>query len=63
MTGAIKSWTIWFNTVGIALLVLVEEQSHLWIEYTGDFGNITLTIIMIANLLLRAKTNKSLTIR
>lgn len=57
---AFKSWTIWLNTTGIALLTVAMSEPMLmeWLnEHNFSY------IIVIANLLLRFKTNSSIVVK
>ena len=60
VNGALKSWTIWFNTTGVALLLLAEQNSILWKDYLGESANLVLFLIMAVNVALRVKTDKGL---
>ena len=55
--GAWKSWTIWFNTVGLLLLTSALAEP-LVLEYLED--NNLMVIILVGNVLLRFKTNTGL---
>lgn len=59
LKGSLRSWTIWFNTTGAALLILAEQNHQLWKGYF-DNPNMLLFIIMGVNVALRVKTNKAL---
>lgn len=58
--GALKSWTVWFNAVGIPLMIYLNDNVALWQEYAGEHSDI---IIVVINILLRFKTNRSLSQR
>jgi len=61
--GSAKSWTMAFNGVGVlllSLLTLAEQNHKLWGGYVGGYSDILLFGIMIANMLLRFKTNSDL---
>ena len=52
----LKSWTIWFNTTGIALLSIAMLEPSLleWLN-TNNFSY----LIVVGNILLRFKTKSS----
>ena len=54
---AYKSWTIWFNTVGIAILTAALAEP-LVLEYLDEKG--FMVVILIGNTILRFKTNQGL---
>jgi len=54
---ALKSWTIWINTTGV-LLLTVAMSEPLLMSWLND--NNFSYVIVIANLLLRFKTNSAL---
>ena len=56
---AYKSWTIWFNTVGIAILTAALAEP-LVLEYLDEKGFYGMLVILIGNTILRFKTNKGL---
>jgi len=54
---AYKSWTIWFNTAGIAILTAALAEP-LVLEYLDEKG--LMLVILVGNTILRFKTNKGL---
>ena len=54
---AYKSWTIWFNVTGMALLAIALSEPLL-LKYATENGFVH--IIIIGNVLLRFKTSKGL---
>jgi len=54
---AYKSWTIWFNATGIAILAAALAEP-LVLEYLDEKG--FMVVILIGNTILRFKTNKGL---
>lgn len=54
---AYKSWTIWFNATGIAILTAALAEP-LVLEYLDEKG--FMVVILIGNTILRFKTNKGL---
>jgi hypothetical protein len=61
LKGALKSWTIWLNSVATVLVVMLPEietqmQSSLSPEQYRTFG----LIMLVVNIALRAKTNTAL---
>jgi len=57
LKGAVASWTIWFNAVGIPILYWLADNVEVWQEVAGEYTN---EIIIIVNVLLRIKTTSSL---
>jgi len=57
LKGAYKSFTIWFNSVGLLLLSLAVTDPLL-VEYMGEHGLIL--VVITGNMLLRFKTSDSL---
>lgn len=55
-----KSLTVWFNSAGIATLIMLEGNHALWSEYLGGYSNAALIIIMAVNIGLRYKTTSSM---
>ena len=67
LAGAMKSWTIWFNTIlGIVIQTLPDAQStfpQLQDYLPADIYHKALGALIVGNLLLRVKTNKALSER
>ena len=57
LKGAYKSFTIWFNSVGLLLLSLAVTDPLL-VEYMGEHGLIL--VVITGNMILRFKTSDSL---
>jgi len=57
LKGAFKSWTVWFNAVGIPILLFLNQNVELWQVYAGVYTN---DIIIVINILLRLKTTNAL---
>ena len=57
LSKSAKSWTIWFNATGLALLQIMLTTPELteWLSASG-LGY----LILIGNILLRFKTNNSI---
>ena len=55
--GAWKSWTIWFNTIGLVLITSALAEP-LVLEYMQE--NDLMVVILLGNVLLRFKTNTGL---
>ena len=64
LKGAVKSWTIWINSVAGTLIIAlpeIEKALPSLMTYLPDNYYKWLAIsVVISNILLRAKTNKSL---
>lgn len=62
--GAVKSWTIWINSVaGTLIIALPEIESalpSLMAYLPGNYYKWLAVSVVVLNILLRAKTNKSL---
>lgn len=61
LIGAMKSWTVWFNSAATVLVVMLPEiekqmQFSLSPEQYREWG----LYLLLVNILLRAKTNKAL---
>ena len=64
LKGSIKSWTIWFNGLSLAVissLPVLQEQLPQLKDYIsdGDYKRAALVLI-VGNAILRIKTNRSL---
>ena len=57
LKGAYKSFTIWFNSIGLLVLSIVVSDPLL-VEYMGEHGLIL--VVITGNMILRFKTSDGL---
>ena len=64
LKGALKSWTIWLNSAAVTLIFALPEIERILPSLTdylpANYYKWIAISVVVSNLVLRAKTNKSL---